>query len=184
MTRFFAQVLTFLIFGIACFAFLFVLPTGAASAGEAIDEAGKLTGGPMIALPSRSVLQVIGQFHIVAAYLPIALLSFLFLFEMVLFIKKMDTSGGWGLKLSIAACASFIPAASLGLIRAHELFSKRPEPHSFILHRNLMAASFAVVLLSLALRIIKQDELTGKIRSVYLKALFLGLLLCVFGIQR
>jgi uncharacterized membrane protein len=133
--------------------------------------------------PSVSPLQTVGQYHSIVAWIPIGLLGVLFLFELVLFFKKKDTNGGWGQRLLIATAISFIPVVTLGVIRAYELYSKTPLSHSFVLHRNFEASSFALVLLSLSLRVIKQNELFGKVRSVYLKALFLALLLAVFGTQ-
>jgi uncharacterized membrane protein len=170
------------IFALGIAAFFWVLPFASAeTAGEEsieiveVQDVSDSAGSPL------SFLQIVGRNHAAAVHLPIGLLVALFLIEAFHVASPKKQLHQCGFILCIAAAVSFLPALVTGMLRSGELFAGQDAPHIFLEHRNLMVFSFAVLLLSLVLRIVKKNALVGKIRIVYLLLLAISLVSAVSG---
>ncbi len=118
--------------------------------------------------------KVIGRNHPALVHLPIGFaIAVLFIELLSFFLAKLDM-GRSGLVMSGATVAAFIPAVISGFLRSEEVFATREPPGIFFDHRNLMIAGASIFTVSLILRLLKKDQLSGAWRYIYLALLLIA----------
>jgi uncharacterized membrane protein len=159
----------------------------ARGAEEVIEEAGEVevvAQTPVdakAALPSFTVMQVIGRNHPALVHFPIGLVIAVCLIEFLSFIRPGLDMGKSGLVLSIFTVLSFLAAAVSGFIRAGEVFAGRTASELLVEHRLYMIVAASIFTVSLAIRAIKKDQLNGWIRYAFLLLLAASALLTAIG---
>lgn len=146
---------------------------------EAAPSAAAAPGGDAVQVGAQSdagwtVKKLWAHMHAAVIHLPIAWLMLWAACEALALLWPHPWLVTSGLPLGLITAVAFAPSVYSGLMRLEELSGGQSgyDTAPALLHRNLLLASWTLVVVALALRLFNAPQRSGKLRMLYLLLVF------------
>ncbi|MEE8410050.1 MAG: DUF2231 domain-containing protein [Myxococcota bacterium] len=124
---------------------------------------------------------LIGRFHPSMVHVPIGWMMLLALVELAVFLGGRKELERAGFLLLLGTAAAFLPAIATGLLRLSHLPQDPASLAPALLHRNILFAAFAMLLLATGLRVWRRSSFTGAVRHAYIGFIIVAAALVAAG---